>query len=73
MTQVTVASPLCCAYDLPCSRKGRAVLGPPRDLGGCVNRSILCQTCGRTGEQSTRTEGYTPTERKAQAKRQAAR
>lgn len=50
----TIASPLC-IYE-PCPRRGRAVLGPPRDRGGCVNRSIRCLNCGATGEQSTRTE-----------------
>ena len=48
----TVASPIC-AYE-HCRRKGRAVLGEPVDLGGCVNRSITCLTCGARGEQSTR-------------------
>lgn len=46
----TVASPLCC-YD-NCQRKGRAVMGPPRDLGDCINRSIRCLKCGATGEES---------------------
>jgi hypothetical protein len=31
----------------------RAVLGIPRDLGGCINRTIRCLTCGSTGEEST--------------------
>jgi hypothetical protein len=48
----TVASPLC--IYVRCSRKGRAVLGDPRDCGGCVNRTIRCLGCGATGEQSTR-------------------
>ena len=48
-----IASPLCC-YERPCPRKGRAVLGPERDLRGCVNQSITCLTCGATGERSTR-------------------
>ncbi len=47
----TVASPLC-MYQ-PCSRKGRAVLGPvERRTADCENRSVECVTCGVTGWQS---------------------
>lgn len=51
---VTVASPLC-SYER-CTRKGRAVLGPPEIREGCINRSIRCLTCGATGEESRNTE-----------------
>lgn len=49
----TVPSPLCCRWT-DCQPKGRAVLGPEDDRGGCINRSIRCQTCGKTGIESTR-------------------
>lgn len=51
-TVVTVASPLCSYQRQPCWRKGRAVYGEPEDLEGCVNRSIVCQTCGARGVES---------------------
>lgn len=47
----TFPSPLCCRW-VDCRPLGRAVYGEARDLGGCVNRSIQCLTCGRTGEES---------------------
>ena len=47
----TVPSPIC-MFD-HCQRKGRAVLGPPRQMTpDCVNRSVACE-CGRRGELST--------------------
>lgn len=49
----TVPSPIC-FYERPCPKQGRAVLGEPDDRGGCVNRSITCQTCGATGVESRR-------------------
>jgi hypothetical protein len=51
--QETVPSPLCHRWD-DCSPKGRAILGQPEDCGGCINRAIVCQTCGCTGVESTR-------------------
>jgi hypothetical protein len=48
----TVPSPLCFYQRRPCWRKGRAVYGPQRDVGECINRSIVCLTCGATGEAS---------------------
>jgi len=48
---VTVPSPLC--HREHCRRGGRAVLGEPVDLGGCVNRSVRCLTCQITGVLST--------------------
>lgn len=49
----TVPSPICCMW-LPCPRKGRSVLGPAERIGDdCINRSIRCLTCGRTGIEST--------------------
>jgi hypothetical protein len=48
----TEASPLC-IYDGPCSRHGRAELGPERHVSPtCINRDIRCLTCGRTGVES---------------------
>ena len=51
----TIASPLC-IYGAACPKAGRAVLGPPRVYAHCVNRSITCQTCGVTGEESIGTD-----------------
>lgn len=51
-SELTVASPIC-RLNSPCSRKGRAVMGPPEDLGECVNRTIHCLTCGARGEESS--------------------
>ena len=51
----TVASPICYAQG-PCPRAGRAVLGPPIDHGDCLNRAILCVTCGLAGVESISTE-----------------
>jgi hypothetical protein len=48
----TVSSPLCSYQRRPCWRKGRAAYGPPRDVGESVNRSIVCLTCGATGDAS---------------------
>ncbi len=50
----TVPCPLC-VY-MGCQPKGRAVLGPPRDSGECVTRTITCTACHATGEESTRTK-----------------
>ena len=47
----SVRCPLCC-HTRHCG--SRAVLGEPEDRGGCVNRTITCLSCGRTGEQRTR-------------------
>ena len=52
----TIASPLC-IYEAPCEKQGRAVLGPARSFAHCVNRTITCQTCGATGEESVSLEG----------------
>lgn len=49
----TVPSPLCYRWN-DCAPKGRAVLGEPEDRGGCINRTILCLTCGKRGVESTR-------------------
>lgn len=49
----TIPSPLC-AYEPHCDPIGRCVLGPPSQREGCVNRTIRCLTCGKTGEQSGR-------------------
>jgi len=48
-------SPICC-YEKPCPYQGRAVYGPPRDMGGAVNRDVRCLKCQRTGEESVNTE-----------------
>lgn len=53
---VTVASPICVYERRPCHRRGRAILGPEVVLDGCVNRSIVCVTCGAHGEESRNTE-----------------
>jgi hypothetical protein len=52
----TIASPLC-LYSAPCARAGRAVYGPDQSFADCVNRTITCQTCGATGEESVSREG----------------
>lgn len=39
-----------CIREKHCGHK--AEYGPPRDLGGCINRTIRCVQCGATGEQS---------------------
>ncbi len=49
----TVPSPLC-AYETHCGNK--AALGPEIVYAGCVNRSITCLTCKRTGEESRNTK-----------------
>lgn len=46
-----VKSPIC-SYERHCGHK--AELGEPEDLGGCINRSITCLTCGKTGVESER-------------------
>jgi hypothetical protein len=46
-------SPLCW-YEKGCPFKGTVIYGKPRDLGECVNRSMRCERCGRTGEESVR-------------------
>lgn len=52
---MTFPSPLCIFER--CSRNGRALYeGDPVDLGGCVNRTIVCVTCNRRGVESTRTK-----------------
>ena len=51
----TKPSPICC-YEKPCPYQGRAVYGPPRDMGGAVNRDVRCLKCQRTGEESVNTE-----------------
>jgi hypothetical protein len=51
----TIASPLC-IYGADCPKHGRAVLGPKRVFKDCINRSITCQNCGATGEESIGTE-----------------
>lgn len=44
----TVPSPIC-AYDKPCPRQGRAVIGPRvRVAPDCENQDVAC-ACGRTG------------------------
>jgi hypothetical protein len=52
----TIASPLC-IYGASCPKAGRALLGPPRQYAHCVNRSITCQGCGATGEESMSLDG----------------
>jgi hypothetical protein len=48
-TPATVASPLC-VYEPSCTHHGRAAYGPPVSVTPtCVNRTIRCLTCGRTG------------------------
>ena len=49
----TVASPLCWK-EPACRPRGRAVEGPARDLGGCVNTAVACQDCKAVGELSVR-------------------
>lgn len=44
-------SPLC-AYETHCG--ALATFGEPRDLGGCVNREIVCDRCGVSGVESTK-------------------
>ena len=51
----TVPSPIC-AYEGRCPKQGRAVYGAPVIYSGCVNRTIRCLTCQRTGEESLNTE-----------------
>lgn len=53
MTPQTIASPLCSfGYLKPCSRQGRAVLGPEERRGDSLNRTVVCTKCGATGDQS---------------------
>jgi hypothetical protein len=51
----TVASPICC-YEKPCPYQGRAVYGPDVQHEGCVNRTVTCLKCNRTGEESVNVE-----------------
>ncbi len=49
----TVPSPLC-QHKCKGDKRGRAVYGPERDCGGCVNQTITCLTCSASVEMSTR-------------------
>lgn len=43
-----------CHVDGKCPRQGVVIYGEPEDLGECVNRSMRCERCGATGEESRR-------------------
>jgi hypothetical protein len=57
-TRLAVVPRFLCHYDPPCRNRPRAEIGEPVDMGGCVNQSIRCTKCGRTGVISTRTVAY---------------
>lgn len=51
----TVPNPCCIRYT-PCKVRGRATVGPPEDLDGCVNRIVTCVKCQRSMLFSENTE-----------------